>query len=247
MATISPPEDIDVAIKELPASQIVFTDPCALSRRVQAVCFHYELSQQVVDLMAKEGFVSIKMIREANPDGDEDEKDLFHVAMELQLEDLKVSRLQRLLTKRAFRRMCRPLPLAAISAGDGPPSSKRPRSSAPKRASTSDNPGSSSSAATTSATASSVAPATVVGASTPAASSSTSASAIALDDDDSSSDGEFPDDGTSELEDSKPVSSKRRDLVSLFEDIGNEVRFCFVIFLVLFVFQFCFNVRLFSV
>ena len=239
MATISRPEDTDAAVKELPAEQKPFDDPCGLDRQVQAVCYHYELSQKVVDLMVQEGFTSIRMIRAANPDSGED--DLYDAAMEAQLEELKVTRLQRLLAKRAFRRMCRPKPFDAVSVVDDPPASKRSRTSANKSTSATSGssssapakPGSSSAAAAASAAASAAAPAAAV-----AESSTSRTDAGTAGDSSSSSDVEVLDDESAE--DPVPVSSKRRDLVSLLDDVGNEVRVCLFCFLFFLVFFWCF-------
>ena len=230
-----PPEDVDSEIRMLVDGHNPFGPDCKLHRRMQSVAWHYELGQPVVDLLVSEGFVGFKFVRAANPDGNEEAKNFYETAVDLQLEDKKVGRLQRIMTKKAFRRVCLPQPWAAVSTSSVEPPAKRVKSLNPK--STSKSGSSSATPAVIPAAAgpsAAAAPSAAPVAAAPVAAAAAPAAAVAPAADDSSSSEEDDGDGSAGGKDddveATPVSSKRRDLVSLFEDVGSEVRFIVCLF-----------------
>ena len=109
---IHKPENPDEAVTLLPASQNPYSEDCPLSRLFQSVLFHYGIRSDEVDILVHNEINTITEVRLANPDGDQDARDLFEDAV-CKLISLP---LRRLLMKKAFRRMLRAEPLAPLSA-----------------------------------------------------------------------------------------------------------------------------------
>ena len=109
---IHKPENPDEAITMLPASQNPYSEECSLSRLFQSVLFHYGIRSDEVDILVENEINTVAEVRLANPDGDQDARDLFEDAV------CKLIRLplRRLLMKKAFRRMLLAEPLAPLSA-----------------------------------------------------------------------------------------------------------------------------------
>ena len=120
MADIVAPEDCDAAVAMLPLTQFPFGAACVLTRELQSVLFHYDVKPEVVAILAEEDITSKKQVRFANPDGLADAKLLFDQVSK------RVKPLQRLLLKRAFRRMLSPDPFAAVSSTPASSSSAAP-------------------------------------------------------------------------------------------------------------------------
>ena len=109
---IHKPENPDEAVTLLPASQNPYSEDCPLSRLFQSVLFHYGIRSDEVDILVHNEINTITEVRLANPDGDQDARDLFEDAVC----KLISKPLRRLLMKKAFRRMLRAEPLAPLSA-----------------------------------------------------------------------------------------------------------------------------------
>ena len=105
------PEDPDSAVVLLPATQFPYGNNCVLTREWQSILFHYGVKPETVVVLAQQDIVATRQVRFADPDGQEDSRALFgEVCAEVP------SALQRLLLKRAFRRMLLFDPFAAIVA-----------------------------------------------------------------------------------------------------------------------------------
>ena len=215
---VVPPEDCNAAVSLLPDTQFPYGNNCVLARGWQAVLFHYGIKPEVAVILMQQDITSKKQVRYADPDGQEDSRLLFNEVCAG-----VPSALQRLLLKRAFRRMLLPDPFAAIVA----------------------TPASSSSAAPSAAAPAPPAKKTKVA----AAPAAPDASAVAvvpvqknkrkdhdISDSDSDSDSDVPRDGgagnaESDSNDDGGAKvkvdssrSQKRDLASLFDSVDNEVR-----------------------
>ena len=215
---VVPPEDCDAAVSLLPDDQFPYGSACVLARGWQAVLFHYGIKPEVAVILMQQDITSKKHVRYADPDGQEDSRLLFNeVCAGVS------SALQRLLLKRAFRRMLLPDPFAAIIA----------------------TPASSSSAASSAAAPAPPAKKVKVTA-TPAAPDASAVAVVPvqankrkdhdISDSDSETDSDVPcgggaanaesdsnDDGGAKVKVDSGRSQKR-DLASLFDSVDNEVR-----------------------
>ena len=211
MTDIVPPPAFEDAVQKLPPHQNPFGDQCALPRQVQDVMFHYNVHKDDVALLVAEGFDDAKLFREANPDGDSEQRELYMAAVEDQITGL----LRKRKMKQAFRRLLSPDIYSAVT--PAAPPAKKPRTAAASAnipVAPSALGASSSNVASTPASTSGVAP----------VSKTSSASKVDSNDDDDDGDGADAD-NSDDKDDKEAKTSSRNDLDSLFEDVKNEVRF----------------------
>ena len=227
MSVVSPPKSVSDAILPLPDTQKPFGDNCLLARDLQAILFHYGVRMQDAEILAEEGISTLAYVKFADPDGSQDQVDLFKAAVA----DRVQGALHRLVLKEAFRRIVRPDPFAAIVvvASSAPPPAKRVKVvGAP----------SSSAASSSAAAASSSSSSLPSSADSPKASASSSAS-LSVDppqktskfdfvSDSDSDDLAKVDDGDVSASDDvassdKKSRSRNQDLASLFDEVDNEV------------------------
>ena len=116
MADIESPENVNDAVKMLPASQHPYTSDCAISRDIQSILFHYDVSYQATQVLIYNDFTRRKVIKRADPEGDDEQRGLFRTLAE------QVNPLQRVLLRDAFVRILSDHPMAAVVA---PPPKKR--------------------------------------------------------------------------------------------------------------------------
>ena len=216
MADITPPSAFEDAVQQLPPHQNPYGDKCALPRPVQDVMFHYGVHKDDVALLVSEGFDDAKLFREANPDGDEEQQQLYSAAVDEQIPSF----LRRRKVKLAFRRLLGPDIYAAVKPA-APPAKKPKTAISSVKASSLANSDSSSSSSSSSA-----APPPAASTSGVAPVSKGPSSASKVDDDSGEGDDDVADaDKDDDKEDKDARTSSRNDLDSLFEDVKNEVRF----------------------
>ena len=74
MSEIQSPEDVNEAIRMLPPEQHPYHASCPVSRDIQSIFFHYDLSYGAFGILSENGFTRRKMIVRADPDGDDEQR-----------------------------------------------------------------------------------------------------------------------------------------------------------------------------
>ena len=116
MVDIESPDDVNVAVKLLPLTQLPYTVQCPLSRELQSILFHYDVSYAAVSVLVDNDFTKKKMFRRADPEGDDDQRALFGSVA------AKLNPLQRVLMRDAFVRILSAAPMEPVVA---PPPKKK--------------------------------------------------------------------------------------------------------------------------
>ena len=112
MSTIQSLDDVNVAVVPLPPGQDPYGADCPLERTVQNLFFHYDVDARMAKFIADLGFCRIKSIRMANPDGSEEQRQLFADSIGANCGNV----LACAIVREAFRRLLRSDPMAAIVA-----------------------------------------------------------------------------------------------------------------------------------
>ena len=94
--------DVLDAVASLPVGQDPCGQGCKLSRAMQCIFFPYRLRQAEADLFIKEGFTSVMMLNEADPDGSADQRQLYINALEKLIDGLLWRRLARKAVRHLF-------------------------------------------------------------------------------------------------------------------------------------------------
>ena len=240
------PKDINDAVFMIPEDLHPFGSDCHISKPVQSVMHHYGVVRASLDVLEEEEFFLIRDLKMADPDGEAVCRALFADAIGSRIP----GRLQRMKVHFAVRRLLRPDPFAAIVATPAAavvpaaavaPAADAPPPPPPKRRRVTAAPTASASGVSTASSA----PADGSSSSAPASRPSSSSSAAVRDtldglvgpsdDDSDDDDADDEDDGAADdaadadgverddvvKDDSKP--SKRKDVVTLFNDLANEV------------------------
>ena len=71
------PTDYDSAVVQLPDDQLPFGIDCGINHRIVAVLFHYDVSFADVEILQREGFLTKKSYKEADPGGSTEQRELF--------------------------------------------------------------------------------------------------------------------------------------------------------------------------
>ena len=241
MSVIVPPDTFEEKVVILPDQQHPFGPNCDLDRTIQSMLFHYGIGTKEAKVLEDVGFVAIKYLREANPDGDDEERDLYESTVASQITNPLMKRLM----LKAVRRLLSTDPLEPLVEGARASSSSSSVAPPAKRQKTTTTTTTTATTATSSDTAS----ASSQSSSTTASSSdgdsskakkSKSAKSSKNDEDDFSSDSDDDDDAVSteetasaEVSKSESTRSKTKDLASLFEDVDAEVRLWLLIDMIL--------------
>ena len=222
MSDIVSPDDVKMAVVPLPDTQFPYGAGCVLDRQVQSVFFHYDIDLTLADFVASVGFVKIKNVRMANPDGSDEERQLFKES----IADHCTNPLARALIKGAFRRLLAPVPFAAI-VDPAPPPAKKAKSASGSSSTPSSIPSSASSSGPPPGTSSSVASSS--GGDPPVASTSASAKASGRSRALSGSSSDSYDDDVAGVDEDPAAanddlrSSRASDIPTLFDNLSSEV------------------------
>ena len=223
MSSIQSPDDVNVAVVPLPAGQDPYGADCQLDRTIQSVFFHYDVDARMAKFAADLGFCRIKNIRLADPDGSEEQRQLFSDSIGANCGNV----LACAIVRAAFRRLLRPDPMAAIVASSSvsTPAAKRPRPSASASASSGSASAGSSSAASSAPSSSSSAPVAPAGGDPPAVAAKTASKDPDASDlsEVSSSDEDVIDDADKEASRDDARVSRSSDIPTLFDTLGSEV------------------------
>ena len=241
------PDDVNEAVVMIPDDIHPYGVDCHVSKPVQSIMHHYNVNLNSIQILEEEEFFELRDLRMANPDGDEAAKALFARAIEGRIP----GHLQTMKVRLGFRRALRPDPFGAIvitpvvapvvvvapssdAADPRPRPAKRPRGVATSSASGSDG---------ASGVASAGAGAVASSESAPAASASSElngmfGSSDEEDDDllgvaigDDAVDADAVDADAVDVDGDKLKQvPRRKDVVTLFNDLANEVlRLSFVL------------------
>ena len=229
-----PPEDVNEAVLMIPADLFPYGRDCHISTPMQSILHHYEVTPASAEIIEAEEFFKIRDVRMADPDGDDAAKAFFQASICNRV----ASRMQQMKIRLAFRRALRPDPFAPVVAAPAssavlPRPAKRPRT-APASASSAGAAGVAAAGAPVAHSSSAPDP--------PAASSQASASSTRVVSDLFGSSDEEEDDilgvvvegdggadadpgaaGADDAGEDKTKLTVQKNVVTLFNDLANEV------------------------